>query len=241
MQRRWMDYAKHHWLWLSVNATGLVLMLWLLWRIWHAPTALGMVRTNATETQRIVLFSGKTALIFLVLSLSCTPLARILGVRAAITVRKSLGLWAFAFASVHALFFIGGSALLSERKAWVAMWEAIRLGLLSTQPIKVPYARVGFLALVLLIPLALTSSRRAMRLLGKNWKRLHRLVYLIALLAVWHYWWREAVAEMVPNYVQPILFAGIVAILLLARVPAIRTMLRSRRWMRIGSGVSDTA
>jgi methionine sulfoxide reductase heme-binding subunit len=88
------------------------------------------------------------------------------------------------------------------------------------------YALVGFASFLILLPLALTSSRRAMRKLGKNWKRLHRGVYLAAALAVVHYFW------LVKNvYTQPIVLAAVLSLMLLLRFPPIRQ--RALRWRRL--------
>jgi sulfoxide reductase heme-binding subunit YedZ len=180
--------------------------------------------------KRLILFTGKTALILLVLSLCCTPAARIFGWRQALTVRKSLGLWGFGFALCHGLFILGGKEIFYTLQAWrdagKLISPALFLGLTKT-----PYARWGAIALTLLIPLALTSNKLAMRWLGKNWKRLHRLVYLAVPLAVLHYWQRENFLTMIwppgeqPDFRQPVLFALLVGVLLLVRIPVVHRFL----------------
>lgn len=227
------QYLQRHWLWLLVNAAGLALLLRYGWMIARVPDSRGFVLFADEASQDVVLFSGKTALYFLVLSLACTPAARILKWHEAITVRKSLGLWGFVFGCLHGLYFMGGKALLYEADAWSTVWYTARNGFGEEAWGKVPFALYGYLTLLLLIPLVLTSSRRAMRLLGKNWKRLHRLVYLIVPMAVYHYWLRDEQMNGLGGWPtegydgrQPLYFAVIVGILLILRVPSVR------RWIQ---------
>ena len=189
-----------------------------------APTMAGWILFNdSTALRDIVLFSGKTGLILLVLSLACTPVARLLGWNAVLQVRKSLGLWGFGFACFHSFFFLHGKPLLTDlsvARLWQvgqAMVGIVRYGS------KAPYAEAGVYALILLLPLALTSNRLAMRRLGKNWKRLHRLVYLAVPVAVYHYGWRSisTIPAPPPPYWQPILFAVVVGALLIVRIPMV--------------------
>jgi sulfoxide reductase heme-binding subunit YedZ len=211
---------------------ALLPLLWTARLVYGAPVIRTPLVFVEGAPQQALLFTGKTALICLVLSLCCTPAARIFGWRQAVTVRKSLGLWGFGFALFHGLFFLGGKEILYTLHAWqdvgALISPALFLGLTKT-----PYARWGAMALTLLIPLALTSHRFAMRWLGKSWKRLHRLVYLAVPLALLHYWQREAFLEQVynaaerPDYRQPALFVLLVAVLLLVRIPVVHRQLRA--------------
>jgi len=220
-----------NWLWLSVNGLMLLLVAWAIWLASMVSPHNGPLIFAEGVAKRLLLFTGKTALILLVLSLCCSPAARLLGWRQALTVRKSLGLWAFGFAAVHGLFVLGGTELLSTPAAW---WR-LRLQVPSIfypSFLKIPYASYGAMALVLLFPLALTSNRSAMRWLGKYWKRLHRLVYPALLLAVYHYWYRAdflarqpALGEP-PAYGQPWLFVLLAGLLLVVRVPVVSRQLR---------------
>lgn len=221
-----------HWLWLTVNGLALLPLLWTVRLVYAAPVIRAPLVFAEGAPQQVLLFTGKTALIFLVLSLGCTPVARLFGWRQAVTVRKSLGLWGFGFALFHGLFFLGGKEILYTHHAWRDVGRLISPALFLGMT-KTPYARWGAMALTLLIPLALTSHRVAMRWLGKTWKRLHRLVYLAVPLAVLHYWQREAFLEQVynpaerPDYRQPMLFVLLVAVLLLVRIPLVRRQLRA--------------
>ena len=144
---------------------------------------------------------GLAALIFLVASLACTPAKRLLGWTWPMRVRRELGLFAFFYASLHFLTYV----VLDQ----VADWEAIVADIA-----KRPFITVGFLALVLLVPLALTSTRGWIRRLGyRRWQRLHQLIYVAGALAVVHFIWRVKI-----DVSQPLIYAVILAALLAVRV-----------------------
>ena len=126
-------------------------------------------KTLATET-------GSWALRFLLLSLTVTPFRELTGWARAAVLRRMLGLFAWFYASLH--FFVYLMFLLQWR------WSEI-LG----DIIERPYITVGFLAFLILTALGMTSNRPLMKMLGRNWKRLHRLVYLAAILALIHLTW----------------------------------------------------
>lgn len=223
-------WLTRHWLWAAVNLGALWPLLQTLSLIRRAPAQQGpYIFAGATATN-LLLFTGKAALVFLVLSLACTPAARLLGWRQAITVRKTLGLWGFGFALLHGLLFMGGKEIFYAGRAWQTIWRLLPYILIGDF-VKTPYARYGAIALALLIPLALTSNRWAMRGLGKWWKRLHWLVYLALPLAVYHYWQRQSFVAQIPpfpttrmDYRQPLLFAIGVGLLLLVRIPPLRRL-----------------
>ncbi|MEM7128860.1 MAG: ferric reductase-like transmembrane domain-containing protein [Chloroflexota bacterium] len=229
-------YLTKNWLWLVVNVIAILLFLWTLWRLWTAPFGDRPSLFSINSIRDIGLFTGKTALVMLVLSFACTPIARLFKWNKAITVRKSLGLWGFGFAGIHMFITMTGTAFLSDLEAWQTIGRTMQDGWQSGPWNgyyafgKMPYAVLGYFALVLLVPLALTSNRYSMRLLGKNWKRVHWLVYLVVPLAIWHYlWvgthrakWGLPSGEAAEGMTQPLLFAGIVGHLLLLRIPAIR-------------------
>lgn len=139
---------------------------------------LDALRDNLTVNpiQDITFRTGKTALVLLVLSLAATPINTMFGFRPALKVRRALGLYAFLYVSLHFLIFIG-------------LDYAFDQGLIYEAILEKRYALVGFAAGLVLLPLAITSTKGWMKRLGKNWKRLHRLVYLAALLAAVHYIW----------------------------------------------------
>ena len=159
----------------------------------------GTLGTNPVEAG--IRRTGWWALTLLVGTLAVTPIRRITGWNRIIAIRKTLGLAAFAYASIHLLGYVA-------IEQWFG-WSYILDDILDR-----PFITAGFTAFLLLLPLALTSTRSAIRRLGgRRWRRLHRLIYPASLLAVLHYFWLVK-ADTRP----PLLYAGIIAILLLLRV-----------------------
>jgi sulfoxide reductase heme-binding subunit YedZ len=113
-----------------------------------------------------------------------------------VRVRRMLGLFAFFYALMHFTVYLW----LDQGLALGAVWADIA---------KRPYITVGFTALLLLIPLAVTSTNAMMRRLGRRWQKLHRLIYVIALLGLWHFWW-----QVKKDIREPLLYAGIFALLM---------------------------
>ncbi|HJS28263.1 MAG TPA: protein-methionine-sulfoxide reductase heme-binding subunit MsrQ [Anaerolineales bacterium] len=148
--------------------------------------------------------TGKLALIFLLLSLACTPLNTIFGWRGSIRYRRMLGLFAFFYASIHFLIFVA----LDYGLSWPLIKEAI---------LEKRYAVVGFSAFLILLPLALTSTKGWQKRLKKGWKRLHQLVYLAGILVIIHFVW------LVKSDVrEPLLWGTALAVLLALRIPPVR-------------------
>lgn len=143
--------------------------------------------------------TGQWALRLLLVSLAMTPLRRLTGSVAWIRYRRLFGLWAFTYACVHLSVYL----VLDLGGYWSQIFADI---------VKRPYITVGFTAWVLLLPLAATSTRAAMRRLGRRWLALHRLVYLAAALAVLHFWW-----QVKADLSEPAVYAGVLAALLAAR------------------------
>jgi methionine sulfoxide reductase heme-binding subunit len=145
--------------------------------------------------------TGAWALRFLLASLAVTPARRLLGLPGLAPYRRTLGLAAFAYACLHVATY----AALDWYFDWAEIWEDVA---------ERPYVTAGFAAFVALVPLAVTSTRAAMRRLGgPRWRRLHRLVYLAAGLAVVHFLWLVK-----KDLREPAIYAAILAALLLARV-----------------------
>ena len=165
--------------------------------------------------QAITFRTGKTALVLLVLALACTPLNTLFGFREALKVRRTLGLYAFFYVCLHFLTFV-----------WLDY--GLDLGLIFDAVAKKRYALVGFTAFLLLLPLAITSTKGWQKRLGRNWKMLHRLVYVAAPLAVVHYVWLVKA-----DIRQPLAFGAVVLLLLLARVPLFKGAVGSwrNRWL----------
>jgi len=155
---------------------------------------------GANPLETVTQASGEWALRFLLLTLAMTPLKRLLGRAWPLQLRRMLGLFTFFYASLHFLIWLVLAQELS--------WRNILLDIAER-----PFVTVGFLAWLLLVPLALTSTRAAIRRLGRNWVRLHRLVYPIAVLAVLHFLWLVKA-----DLYQPLLYAAVLLVLLLARL-----------------------
>jgi len=142
--------------------------------------------------------SGDWALYLLCATLAVTPLRRFTGWNWLVRLRRMLGLYTFFYAFLHFLAFLWFDHFFDL----AAMWRDV---------LKRPFITVGFIAFVLLIPLAATSTQAMIRRLGRNWARLHKLIYAIAPLAILHYWWMKAGKH---NFEQPIVWGCVVAVLL---------------------------
>jgi len=148
--------------------------------------------------------SGIWALRLLLATLAITPVRQVTGWHWLVRYRRMLGLFAFFYASVHVAIYL----VIDLGGFWAQILDEI---------VKRPYITVGFLAWLLMIPLAATSTRALMRRLGRNWQRLHRLVYLVGLLAVLHFLWQVKYGETIA-VLEPVIYAVIFAVLMLARV-----------------------
>lgn len=146
---------------------------------------------------------GLLALVFLFASLACTPLQLVFGVNWPIRIRKTLGLLAFFTASAHFLVYF-------------VLDQGVAPSRVLADVAKRPFIAVGFAALVLLVPLALTSTKRALQRLGfARWKRLHRIAYLAGILAGVHFFLRVKASTR-----EPAIYLAILAVLLSTRVAA---------------------
>lgn len=171
----------------------------LAWLVFDA--AIDDLGANPVET--VLHRTGDWALRLLLLTLAVTPVRRWTGWPWLFPFRRLLGLLAFGYALLHGLTYVALDRGL--------LWDELVADLLER-----PYVTAGFTALVLMVPLALTSTRAMMRRLGRRWQRLHRLVYAIGVLAVLHFLWSSKLDRL-----EPLIYAGILALLLLARVPAV--------------------
>jgi methionine sulfoxide reductase heme-binding subunit len=193
---RWVRLLTH-----ALCAVPFLLLLWDGWR--------GGLTVN--PIQEITLRTGKTALVLLVLSLACTPLNRLLGWRWTVPLRRPLGLWGFFYVTLHLLTFVVVDYGLDAGLIWQAVVEK-------------RFVLAGAGAFLLLLPLALTSTRGWMRRLGRNWSRLHRLIYLALPLAVLHYVWLVKADRR-----EPLLYGAAVLLLLVLRTPPVLRAGRSLR------------
>jgi sulfoxide reductase heme-binding subunit YedZ len=165
---------------------------------------------GANPIEKLEHVTGMTGIIILLTSLAVTPVRRITGWNPLIQLRRPLGLFAFFYIFLHFAVWMGLD--LGLELSWV--WDDIK---------KRPYITVGFTGFVLMIPLAVTSTKGWIRRLGKRWTRLHALVYVTAALGCIHYYWLVKADVRIP-----LLLASIYGILMAARIPGwIRK--RSRR------------
>lgn len=154
--------------------------------------------------QAVELRTGQIAITLLMFSLSCTPVNTLLGFRPAIKVRRALGLYAFLYAALHFLTFFVWDYGANLYFIWLDVGNKL-------------YIFVGAGALLILIPLALTSTRALMRRLGRRWKQLHRLVYLAGVLVVFHYIW-----AVKADIRLPLAYGAVLILLLILRWPPLR-------------------
>lgn len=155
---------------------------------------------SANPVEFVERSTGTWALVFLLITLSFTPIRLITGLTWPIQLRRLLGLFMFFYACLHITTYV-----------WLDysfIWQDIVKDI-----IKHPYVIVGFSAFVLTIPLAATSNQAAIKRLKTNWKRLHRLVYLIAILGVLHFWWLVK-----KDITEPFYYAAVLAFLLAVRL-----------------------
>ncbi|PWH17169.1 MAG: sulfoxide reductase heme-binding subunit YedZ [Anaerolineae bacterium] len=165
---------------------------------------------TANPIQAIEQRTGYTALVFLTLSLACTPLA-FLGWKEMAQRRKALGVYGFLYAALHVVVF-------------VAVDYGLNLNAILRDVGTKQYILLGTAAFLLLVPLAVTSFNYWMKRLGRNWKRLHRLVYLIVPLVILHFFLARKgnLLTLSGDIVQPLIFSSLVVLLLLLRLGIVK-------------------
>jgi sulfoxide reductase heme-binding subunit YedZ len=201
-----MTWLKKQKWWLLLNGAALIVMIIVV-------TQGNLSVTNVANTFDPMLASGKWAVRFLLLSLAMTPLNTYFGWRGAIRLRKPAGLWAFGFAAVHLTYYF------YEYELTMLVW-----------PIQQFYLILGFLGFGILSALAITSNKWAMRQLKKNWKRLHRLVYLAGILIAFHAILATQASKRIalrdPEVLpELILYFLLLVVLLAGRIPLVRRVL----------------
>lgn len=208
-----MRATTSRWVWWAVFLACLAPLGHLVYRGFY-----GDLGPNAVET--VLHDTGDWALRLLLATLALRPLQRLTGNPAWLRWRRMLGLYSFFYALLHGL-------------TWAWLDQQWYLAGMLADVVKRPYITVGFTALGLLVPLAATSNRAAMRRLGRNWQRLHRSVYAIAVLGVLHFLWLVKA-----DWLEPAIYGAVLALMLALRVPALGGRLwRSRR---SGTTVSPT-
>ena len=150
--------------------------------------------------KEITHFTGEWTLIFLCLTLAITPLKKLTNLNFWVKVRRMLGLFVFFYASLHLLTYVG----IDYRFSLQPIFDDV---------VKKKYIFVGFAAWILLIPLTITSSQKMMFLLKQNWKKLHRLIYVIAILGSLHFIWLSKTI-----YFKPLIYFVLITVLLVLRI-----------------------
>ena len=171
---------------------------------------------GANPVEEILDRFGNWGLRFIVITLAVTPLRRLTGWNWLSRFRRMLGLFTFFYVFMHFL-------------TWLVLDQGFLLSAIVEDIVKRPFITIGFLALVLLVALAATSTNGMRRRLGRRWQQLHYAVYPIAILGVWHYWW-----QVKKDIAEPLVYAAIVGVLLLARIVAVR-----RRSKKLRRGASS--
>ena len=189
----------------------LVFVACLVPLVWLTSGAFGWfgLSLGADPVKELEHEAGKTALNLLLLTLAVTPVREITSQPQLLRLRRMLGLFAFFYVVLHFTIYVVLDLELNFRT-------------LGADIAKRPYITIGFTALLLLIPLAVTSTNGMMRRLGRRWVSLHRLIYVVAVLGVWHFYW-----QVKRDIREPLLYAGMLAILLGYRV--VRAYARRRR------------
>jgi len=188
----------------------LVALLPLVVLIWDFT----QVNLSANPIREVQLRTGASAINLLMLSLACTPINILTGFRPVLSLRRPLGIYAFFYALLHFINFIG-------------IDYGFNFTLIREDLFEKRYAIVGFACFILLLPLAITSIKRLRQRLGKNWQRLHWLVYLAATLAVIHYIWQTK-ADMR----LPLIYGGVLVILLAIHLPMVRNFANQHfKWL----------
>ena len=150
--------------------------------------------------KEITHFTGEWTLIFICLTLAMSPLKRFTNLTFWINIRRMLGLFVFFYATLHLLTYV----VIDYRFDW---------GPILNDVVKKKYIYIGFSAWILLIPLALTSSKKMVRLLKQNWKKLHRLIYIIAIFGSLHFIWLSKTI-----FFKPLIYTLIILFLLSLRI-----------------------
>jgi sulfoxide reductase heme-binding subunit YedZ len=166
---------------------------------------------TANPLELLTNWTGYTTLVLVMVTLAVTPVRRLTGWNGVIRLRRLIGLFAFFYACIHFSIYIGLDIFFD----WGRIIEDILLR---------PYITVGFTAFVLLIPLALTSTKGWIRRLGKRWQKLHRLIYAVGALGVLHYYWKVKADTR-----EPLVFAAIFVVLMVLRTGFVRQLFQRLR------------
>ncbi|MGR7877116.1 protein-methionine-sulfoxide reductase heme-binding subunit MsrQ [Klebsiella aerogenes] len=190
------------WLKVALHLAGFLPLVWLFWAGYQG-------YFSADPAKDIQHFTGRMALKFLLATLLITPLARYAKQPLLIRTRRLLGLWCFAWATLHLTSYT------------LLELDINNLALLGSEIINRPYLMLGLISWLVLLALAATSTQYMQRKLGRRWQTLHNFVYLVAILAPIHYLWSVKIISP-----QPLIYAGLATVLLASRYK------KFRQWWR---------
>lgn len=200
------------WFQILVHIFALAPLVRLLWDFTQG-------QLSADPIREIQLRTGRHALDLLVLTLACSPIYNVFGLKAALQLRRLFGLYAFGYASLHFLNFIG-------------LDYGFDLALIRADVADKRFIIAGFAAFLILLALAATPIEGMKRRSSRNWRRLHRLVYAAALLAALHFVWQTKA-----DFLVPLLYSAVVVLLLILRIPIIEQWARlPSKWLKRRQG-----
>ena len=209
-----MTWLKDNWQLAAVNVVSLAIVASLLEQLENMK--------NTSVGFDPMMESGKWGVRFLLLCLAMTPLNTLFGWRSAVKLRKTLGLWAFGFGLLHLAFYVSENGF-----GWM-------------QPPIPTHVVLGIVTLGILTAMAVTSNRRAMKRLGRWWKRLHRLVYVTGCGVIVHGMLAaigsKKMAVRDPHAIHELqLYLGVVVVLLVIRIPLVRSVIADFRHRRMAA------
>jgi sulfoxide reductase heme-binding subunit YedZ len=183
----------------------------------------GPVHLGADPVRTLIHECGIWTLRLLWLTLLITPLRELTGLNDLLRLRRMLGLFAFFYALLH-------------MTAWVWLDQGLDGAVIVSEVVKRPYLALGMTAVLLMVPLAVTSTNAMMRRLRKRWLVLHRLIYVIALLGIWHFWW-----QVKKDIREPLVYALLLALLLGYRVFKAAAIRRTKARSALATAPGKTA
>ena len=190
-----------------VHIAGILPTVILVVRFWFGWLTFNPIQSLQQQT-------GLIALVFLLSSLACTPLSRWFGWRFLLPRRQALGMYGFVYASLHVLVFVGLDYRFNLMQILADVGNK-------------RYILIGLSAFLLLVPLAITSLNWFKKSMGRHWRTLHKLAYLIPAIVIWHFIAaaKGDLSTLRGNISTPLLYAAVLGLLLLARLPLLQTRL----------------
>ncbi|WP_105101996.1 protein-methionine-sulfoxide reductase heme-binding subunit MsrQ [Microbulbifer pacificus] len=189
---------------IGVHLGALLPLLWLFY-------AINDGRLGGDPVKELIHYLGMGSIRLLLLTLLVSPLAKTLHYGQLNRLRRPLGLWCFAWATLHF-------------STWLALDLGLDWSLISVELVKRTYILLGFSAWLILLALAITSLPVLLRKMGKSWKKLHGLLYVVVVLACWHFWW-----SVKSGWIEPAIYSAIALALLVWRRQALGRWIKSFR------------